>query len=583
MVDHVRGVHRAVTSGGATRRAYLGIGSNLGDRLEHLQLAVDDLAAADGVDLVAVSPVYETEPVGGPEQPDYLNAVVAVDTDRTPARAARAHACDRGPRSADPNRPLGSPDAGRRRAARGRRAGRRARSRRAPPPDDRAGVRGGAPRRPRPGLAGEDPRRRRIGPSDRSTIGAARVDRHPHRGRNEGARTAEVHVQSRSQPALALVGPGQRRDDRRRRAGHARGSTPRMRWPAAARRRNDPGRGGPPRQGSSRVTEVADAGRGADLVIVATPDAVIADTAAALAPSLQPGALVVHLSGTCPRDDVNPILPVIAAQPVAPELVLQPGTVVDAQVLKVLSDDLVRIAIAGLSIDVLSEVSTCRRPDPASCGIADAGRNPACGGRAGIGAAGVSGDTIALSPNVRPIPWPNTPAGAAPAKKLCCLSRSRVAVAAESAGHPAGESGAVVCQSRRRRGIQRPAAKTAAGVSAGAGAAHQPRRKSEWRRRQNAFRRSPGFFSRPRWLRDRFARHRHARSEGGADRAASGAGVGRRSRGTNRCVRRRRVSPGSAVRRRTQPTVDAGGPWQLCMPADAAAAPTRRHRWLPEQ
>jgi 2-amino-4-hydroxy-6-hydroxymethyldihydropteridine diphosphokinase len=87
-----------VTSGGATRRAYLGIGSNLGDRLEHLQLAVDDLAAADGVDLVAVSPVYETEPVGGPEQPDYLNAVVAVDTDRTPrallelARAIEAHA-----------------------------------------------------------------------------------------------------------------------------------------------------------------------------------------------------------------------------------------------------------------------------------------------------------------------------------------------------------------------------------------------------------------------------------------------------------------------------------------------------------
>jgi len=72
-----------VTSGGATRRAYLGIGSNLGDRLEHLQLAVDDLAAADGVDLVAVSPVYETEPVGGPEQPDYLNAVVAVDTTLT--------------------------------------------------------------------------------------------------------------------------------------------------------------------------------------------------------------------------------------------------------------------------------------------------------------------------------------------------------------------------------------------------------------------------------------------------------------------------------------------------------------------
>jgi len=62
------------------RRAYFGIGSNLGDRLGFLQLAVDELAAADGVRVVAVSPVYETDPVGGPDQPDYLNAVVAVDT-----------------------------------------------------------------------------------------------------------------------------------------------------------------------------------------------------------------------------------------------------------------------------------------------------------------------------------------------------------------------------------------------------------------------------------------------------------------------------------------------------------------------
>jgi 2-amino-4-hydroxy-6-hydroxymethyldihydropteridine diphosphokinase len=62
-----------------TVRAYLGIGSNLGDRLAHLQRAVDGLAAADGVDVTAVSAVYETDPVG-PEQPDYLNAVVAVDT-----------------------------------------------------------------------------------------------------------------------------------------------------------------------------------------------------------------------------------------------------------------------------------------------------------------------------------------------------------------------------------------------------------------------------------------------------------------------------------------------------------------------
>ena len=65
------------------RRAYFGLGSNVGDRAAALQAAVDGLAAADGVTVVAVSPVYETDPVGGPEQPEYLNAVVAVDTDRT--------------------------------------------------------------------------------------------------------------------------------------------------------------------------------------------------------------------------------------------------------------------------------------------------------------------------------------------------------------------------------------------------------------------------------------------------------------------------------------------------------------------
>jgi 2-amino-4-hydroxy-6-hydroxymethyldihydropteridine diphosphokinase len=51
-----------------------------------LQLAVDDLAATDGIRVVAVSGVYETAPVGGPEQDDYLNAVVAVET-ALPARA----------------------------------------------------------------------------------------------------------------------------------------------------------------------------------------------------------------------------------------------------------------------------------------------------------------------------------------------------------------------------------------------------------------------------------------------------------------------------------------------------------------
>jgi 2-amino-4-hydroxy-6-hydroxymethyldihydropteridine diphosphokinase len=78
-------------------RAYLGLGSNLGDRLAHLQRAVDALAAVDGIDVVAVSRVYETAPVGGPEQDDFLNAVLAVDTSLEPAALlAAAQAAEQG-------------------------------------------------------------------------------------------------------------------------------------------------------------------------------------------------------------------------------------------------------------------------------------------------------------------------------------------------------------------------------------------------------------------------------------------------------------------------------------------------------
>lgn len=62
-------------------RAFLGLGSNLGDRREHLARAVGGLP-----DLVAVSPVYETEPMGGPPQGDYLNCVAELDTDLGPRR-----------------------------------------------------------------------------------------------------------------------------------------------------------------------------------------------------------------------------------------------------------------------------------------------------------------------------------------------------------------------------------------------------------------------------------------------------------------------------------------------------------------
>ena len=80
-------------SDSSVRRAFLALGSNLGDRLAYLQLGVDSLARLPGVALVAVSRVYETAPVGGPPQGAYLNAVVAIDTSLDPA--ALLHQCQR--------------------------------------------------------------------------------------------------------------------------------------------------------------------------------------------------------------------------------------------------------------------------------------------------------------------------------------------------------------------------------------------------------------------------------------------------------------------------------------------------------
>jgi 2-amino-4-hydroxy-6-hydroxymethyldihydropteridine diphosphokinase len=69
--------------------AFLGLGSNLGDRLAFLQRAVDLLDADPKVDVEAISTVYETEPVGGPEQKLFLNLAARIRTRRSPRRLLR--------------------------------------------------------------------------------------------------------------------------------------------------------------------------------------------------------------------------------------------------------------------------------------------------------------------------------------------------------------------------------------------------------------------------------------------------------------------------------------------------------------
>ena len=72
--------------------AALALGANLGDPRRTLRGAVAGLAAHVGVRLEAVSSLWRTAAVGGPEQPDYLNAVVTVDTDlEAPALLDLAH------------------------------------------------------------------------------------------------------------------------------------------------------------------------------------------------------------------------------------------------------------------------------------------------------------------------------------------------------------------------------------------------------------------------------------------------------------------------------------------------------------
>jgi 2-amino-4-hydroxy-6-hydroxymethyldihydropteridine diphosphokinase len=92
-------------------RAFIGLGSNVGDRRAHLTRALAGLRR--GGDVVAVSPLYETEPVGGPSGQDpYLNVVVELRTEESPRRllarcrqleqdAGRVRTVRHGPRTLD--------------------------------------------------------------------------------------------------------------------------------------------------------------------------------------------------------------------------------------------------------------------------------------------------------------------------------------------------------------------------------------------------------------------------------------------------------------------------------------------------
>jgi hypothetical protein len=133
---------------------------------------------------------------------------------------------------------------------------------------------------------------------------------------------------------------------------------------------------------------------------------------------------------------INPVLPVLSAQEaggIAPELVLQPGSVVSAQVLKVLSADLVRIAIASLSIDVATEIPLQQGQNLQLAVVQTKdGIRLAMVGRGGD-AAGSSADAVTLSSDALADAALNRPAILSPKSVLTPLERTAVSAAAQAA------------------------------------------------------------------------------------------------------------------------------------------------------
>ncbi len=130
---------------------------------------------------------------------------------------------------------------------------------------------------------------------------------------------------------------------------------------------------------------------------------------------------------------INPTAPVLAAQGVgglAPELVFQPGSVVDAQVLKILSADLVRIAIASLSIDVASEVPL-QQGQTLQLAVSQTkdGIRLAVVGQGG----GAAADAVTLSPDALDDAATARPMTLASKDPLSPIERAAVSVAAQAA------------------------------------------------------------------------------------------------------------------------------------------------------
>ncbi len=97
---------------GRMAEVVLAVGANLGDRAQNIRQAVDALACTPGVFELQLAPIIETDPVGGPTQPQYLNSVILAQTNLSPeqilahclrieAQLGRIRVLQNGPRTLD--------------------------------------------------------------------------------------------------------------------------------------------------------------------------------------------------------------------------------------------------------------------------------------------------------------------------------------------------------------------------------------------------------------------------------------------------------------------------------------------------
>ena len=64
--------------------AYLGLGSNVGDRKDNLKQAINKISEVTGIEVTKISSRYETKPYGKTDQPDFINMAIEIDTNLSP-------------------------------------------------------------------------------------------------------------------------------------------------------------------------------------------------------------------------------------------------------------------------------------------------------------------------------------------------------------------------------------------------------------------------------------------------------------------------------------------------------------------